>query len=1166
MASRRLVVEFIGDTSGLERSASKARRSVDGMGGSAQRAGRGMSAAQGGADRLAGSLKTAAKAAAGAALAYASISSVKDAVKTTEDLGKQTLLLNKNFGLAVNTAGRWAAVTQARGVDGKQLTMGFKALASQTRNAEQGSKGAIQAFRDLGITQQELAKHGNDFQWVLGAVADGMRKLPAGTDRAALSAKLFGRSWVSLAPLLRGGKKDMEDQLRAAQEYGAVLSGKTIKDVKEAVRAQREHNLAMLGLKVAIGSAVLPYVTRAEHALTRFVKGFHDGTGAGGAFRDQLEKLRDPARDVARFIGNAVGGIAKFAGDHPGLAAAAAKFAIIGGAAAKIAKLTGAGEFIKLGFGRGNTPMTPLFVKDIGGGGVGGGVTRTGGKLPAVAAFGGPAAATGFAAATNQSGAVGGKIGGASVVGDGAPAGNQGLTKLVREKTAAVLGVQKVKPLDLSAFTASLRLMEQAVSRSRSRIEGELERRLPKVVDSVRSRWQDLAAASDHSFSAISGTVARNMKTIRSRLGNDSSAGKEAIADNFLAAERAIQRNMDRGVTSTSSGMRQIRALLASALQEFGFTVEQAKRYAQGQDPLTGKDNSAGNVRPGGYAAGGWIGQPGRAGRDTVPTMLGVGEAVLNRHQQRYVEPALRMAYGFGLNGLFGRVTTPHYHASGGIATPKMQQGLGAVTTVGQQALKLSAAAARELLKKARDAVVDGPAGTMDGHKVAGWILHILRQARADGVQFTVSDGIRDLAGQWRAYWNHGGEAGVRAGIVARPGTSNHGGTTYPSGAVDIGSGWAALDAWLRAHHSKLHHYGNPLDPYHFSARGNARGGFIRGYASGGWVSGAGSWFNDGATKTGLHGAGIAVNLPGLGYRATFNKYARKMWDVVAPNGRRATLRQVDEGPSASATTGRFRGRTRLVDFLPDAVRKLGLNTANFPTDATFRVRPHATTASTPQRRGTRKRSNRTISKQPVTVKSPTMAEKWQKIWDELFGGQANLEQQWYKALLSPGFVDDLNVAAHAIGFSNYLVKQAMGYAAAGVPGAADWVTQAQGSRDDWVSRYSGVRDAHPDVSPDVVMPIWRAGAETAYASTRDSGGAGAQPDAQQNNAWQEAIIQLAADVHAQTLRGKALEKAEPAQLVTAWLHEVMTGRLGASVAMTAQGAAVPGVVAGGYR
>jgi len=91
-----------------------------------------------------------------------------------------------------------------------------------------------------------------------------------------------------------------------------------------------------------------------------------------------------------------------------------------------------------------------------------------------------------------------------------------------------------------------------------------------------------------------------------------------------------------------------------------------------------------------GFASGGYVGRQGASGRDSIPAMLGSGEAVLNRHQQQYVEVALASRYGFGLDELFKREGTPHYlstpkrhtlttppkFASGGFATSRPDEGM----------------------------------------------------------------------------------------------------------------------------------------------------------------------------------------------------------------------------------------------------------------------------------------------------------------------------------------------------------------------------------------------------------------------------------------------------------------------------------------------------------
>ena len=65
----------------------------------------------------------------------------------------------------------------------------------------------------------------------------------------------------------------------------------------------------------------------------------------------------------------------------------------------------------------------------------------------------------------------------------------------------------------------------------------------------------------------------------------------------------------------------------------------------------------------GGKASGGFIQGKGQRGRDMGLYALGAGEAVLNWQHQKYVEPAMHMYYGHGLDDMFAR--TRSYHAGG---------------------------------------------------------------------------------------------------------------------------------------------------------------------------------------------------------------------------------------------------------------------------------------------------------------------------------------------------------------------------------------------------------------------------------------------------------------------------------------------------------------------
>lgn len=97
-----------------------------------------------------------------------------------------------------------------------------------------------------------------------------------------------------------------------------------------------------------------------------------------------------------------------------------------------------------------------------------------------------------------------------------------------------------------------------------------------------------------------------------------------------------------------------------------------------------------------------------------------------------------------------------------------------------------------------------------DGKPVAAWIYPILKYARAHGWKGSVESGFRSRAEQTRIY-----NSGVRP--AAKPGTSNHEGSQFPRGAVDV-SNAAQLASILRR--SRYRHalvWAGGKDPVHFS-------------------------------------------------------------------------------------------------------------------------------------------------------------------------------------------------------------------------------------------------------------------------------------------------------------------------------------------------------------
>lgn len=280
-STRTLVVNFVGDSSKLDETVKQTTSHLSSL------------------DKAASSLSNAAKSAVGLGVSYLGVSAAKSAIDNTEMLGESVLKLHGAYGLSIKDATAWSAQIQARGGDSKELMTSFRTLATQTVAAAGGSKTAEQAFRDLGISEAALRDHGNDLQWVLGKVSDGLEKLPAGTLRGADASKLLGRSYQTLIPLLAGGSAEMNKQLNLVAKSGVVFTG-GVKNIEQFRQEQINLKLATMGLETTFTQQLAPTLLKIGTDVIWVI--------------NQLRPFKDEIEGVAAAVGaawsiNKIGGL-----------------------------------------------------------------------------------------------------------------------------------------------------------------------------------------------------------------------------------------------------------------------------------------------------------------------------------------------------------------------------------------------------------------------------------------------------------------------------------------------------------------------------------------------------------------------------------------------------------------------------------------------------------------------------------------------------------------------------------------------------------------------------------------------------------------------------------------------------------------------------------------
>ena len=213
---------------------------------------------------------------------------IKGAVTETTNLAKATASLQRITGMDTKTASGWVGVARERGVQSKQLNMGFISLSKQISAASSGSKASAQAFQQLGLSGAQLKAVG--MPTALGLIADSFKSLPAGADKATLAQKLFGRQAQTLLPLLNQGSKGLNDQVGAmAKQQG--MTGQTMKSGLELVKQQREWSATMTGIKVAIATALLPAMVALSGIIQPIASAFASAGTGGMVFRTAVLSL-----------------------------------------------------------------------------------------------------------------------------------------------------------------------------------------------------------------------------------------------------------------------------------------------------------------------------------------------------------------------------------------------------------------------------------------------------------------------------------------------------------------------------------------------------------------------------------------------------------------------------------------------------------------------------------------------------------------------------------------------------------------------------------------------------------------------------------------------------------------------------------------------------------
>lgn len=164
--------------------------------------------------------------------------------------------------LSAKTVQEFKFAAEQSGIGMETIEGSAKKLTVAMGKVAEGNKEAIENFKQLGVAVKDSNGNLLSTDQVMPNVINKLADMKNVTERNALGVKLFGKSFMDMAPMLNGGAKGVEDFKKEANKLGLVLGD-------DAIQAGAKFDDTMVKVKSSIamvttvvGNKVMPIIQK----------------------------------------------------------------------------------------------------------------------------------------------------------------------------------------------------------------------------------------------------------------------------------------------------------------------------------------------------------------------------------------------------------------------------------------------------------------------------------------------------------------------------------------------------------------------------------------------------------------------------------------------------------------------------------------------------------------------------------------------------------------------------------------------------------------------------------------------------------------------------------------------------------------------------------------
>lgn len=198
-----------------------------------------------------------------------------DGATATASFGDAISKNSQKVGMDVQSWQKWDYVMQLAGTSMESSMMGFKTLTNTLDDARNGSKGAIEKFKAIGLTMKDL--EGLSREDVFGKVIESLQNMSDDAEKAAAANDILGRAGMNLMPLLNQTAEETHALMEETEKYGMVMDDDAIQASVDYVDAMTRMDSTIQGVKNDLVGQFLPGITQVMNGISGMAAGI-DGS------------------------------------------------------------------------------------------------------------------------------------------------------------------------------------------------------------------------------------------------------------------------------------------------------------------------------------------------------------------------------------------------------------------------------------------------------------------------------------------------------------------------------------------------------------------------------------------------------------------------------------------------------------------------------------------------------------------------------------------------------------------------------------------------------------------------------------------------------------------------------------------------------------------------